>query len=219
MRWLFFMSLFSLSSCISSNITGLYGECEPGYLSCSQLLIHSDSTYSYYEYWDVGGSGNVIDGYWKKHGDTLLLTSFIQREPCKFQVETSPPYLHSKIGIKVIDESGQPVSNLIFKVYSKGELEVQISDVNGFSQIEKLKSIDSIRVSSLGFPICDSLFIMNEMKIMDYTFKQKYSYVNITMKDDPWLIKGKKVYFYQDSNGRFDKSIYKKKTTLDKKVF
>jgi hypothetical protein len=74
MRWLFILCLFSLSSCISSNISGLYGECEPGYLICNQLLINSDSTYTYYEYWDVGGSHNVIDGYWKKNGDTLLLT-------------------------------------------------------------------------------------------------------------------------------------------------
>lgn len=219
MRWLFIMSLFSLSSCISSNIAGLYGECESGYLSCSQLLINSDSTYSYYEYWDVGGSHNVIDGYWKKHGDTLLLTSFTLKEPCKLLVESSSPYIKSKIGIKVIDDIGQPIWNIIFKAYSKGKLEVQISDVNGFCQIENLKSIDSIRVSSNGFPNCDSLFIMNEEKIMDYTFKQQYTHVNIAMKNDPWLIKGKRVYFYQDSTGKFDKSIFKKKTTLDKKVF
>lgn len=219
MKWLCILISISLNSCSNLNVAGLYGGCENGYLSCNQILINSDSTYTYYEYWDVGGTHNIVDGYWKRKGDTLFLTSYIQKEPCKLSFVTSAPYIKSKFGIKIIDNYNEPVSRMIFKAYSKGKELIQISDFDGFCQVENIESIDSIRISSHGLPICDSIFILNDEKIMDYHFKLDYNHVNIAMKNEPWLIKDNKVYFHQDSTGKFDKSIYKKKTTLDKKVF
>lgn len=219
MKFVCILMLFSFYSCKNLKVAGLYGDCIDGFLSCNQLLINEDSTFTYYEYWDVGGTHNKVDGFWKRLGDTLFLTSYNQNEPCKLSFTYSTPYLKSKVGITIKDSSGEPASKTIFKAYSNGKERIQFSDATGFCQFENLEYIDSMRVSSLGFPFCDSLFVFDTRMSVDYHFQLDFNHENISMKNEPWLLKGKKVYFYQDSTGKFDTAIFKKKTTLNKKVF
>jgi len=115
------------------------------------------------------------------------------------------------IEITIKNQLNEPVFGMIVKVYSNGNEDIKMSNVDGICQLENFGSVDSIRVSNNGLPVCNELFVMNDDQQMDYEITMQFSHVNIAMKDRPWLVKGKKAYFYQDSNGRFDKDIFKRK--------
>lgn len=64
-----------IQSC--STVDKLYGRCENGYYSCTQILLKKDSTFEYFIFYDVGG-GSVLKGNWLRNKDTIVLNTYKQ---------------------------------------------------------------------------------------------------------------------------------------------
>ena len=80
-RTLFILFFFSFSVCLSGqtrkDITGLYGQCSPGFFACTQIELKNDSTFEYGIFYDVGG-WVTWTGKWTMRSDTLVLNSYRQ---------------------------------------------------------------------------------------------------------------------------------------------
>lgn len=219
MKQLLFASILFLTSCGTNNVAGLYGECAPGYLACNQLLINADSTYSYYEFWDVGGVGNVIDGTWKQNGDTLFLSSNLKAEPCSVQIQNYNDGDEERIGFWVTDTNHEVIAFAKIISYQNGNEELLETNIDGYCYIVSDRMPDSIRYLGNGFPICPNTIVFEDSKARDLGLVENYNDPRLTMNEVPFLIKRRKAYSVTDSAGVFIKDLYHRKTSMDKKVF
>ena len=101
---IFLMVIFSSSLLAQNNkdISGLYGECEIGFLSCEQMYLSPNGTFSYFLCYDVGG-GYVSEGHWQYKFDTLYLNTYKQPKQQKSYIVNSVSNNPDSILIHVYD--------------------------------------------------------------------------------------------------------------------
>lgn len=91
----------------ANTLFGLYGECESdGYYSCEQLELKEDSTFVFYQFFDVGGE-HRYNGTWKVNEDTLVLNTFHQPKFPNKHVTLDSSVDWSTI-IQLYDTNGDP---------------------------------------------------------------------------------------------------------------
>ncbi len=197
------------------SIIGLYGECENGYLACSQLELNADSTFEYYIFWDVGG-GQILKGVWYTNNDTIILNTFNQPKFINSQVyENINPKILNKKRILIRGSDNIPFGYAA--IWINDNIEEQIADSNGI-YYSIFDSIYSIKITFLFYEekikIKNSLANDIEIVIKDLN----WSGIPEFLVNEKILIKNNKIYFHTNS-GKFNKNLYLRKTKIINKMF
>lgn len=205
-----------------NDIVGLYGECDNGYFVCKQIELKSDSTFEYAQYYDVGG-WEIFKGTWhqKKNG-TISLNSFdkYQYEVNSVVEKHEQNQEFTEIRVQMID---RPIGKA--EIIINGNSTYMLNDLFGSIQIPKSR-IEYIEIGKI--------FGWTDCGLEQYRFNiQNPEANNITIITKPYnlyslmsffsdyeiKIVEEKLFYWHKTDGRFDKSIFLRKTKIESRKY
>lgn len=200
----------------TKDISGLYGECEKGYLVCEQLLLKENSTFKYALFYDVGG-WRIWSGKWILKRDTLILNTFDQ-----------PSYKLNAILESVIQDTSFktiqvynidiPATNADIDI-NDGELLLRL-DFGGQIKIPENVKLKKIKIHNTNWSDCileDSVFTIKNgnSNFIEIHTKPFNNYLSEYFVETKWIIKGGKILSWRKWNGEFSKERILRKTNLN----
>jgi hypothetical protein len=200
----------------TKDVSGLYGECEKGYLVCEQLLLKENSTFKYALFYDVGG-WRIWNGKWKLNRDTLILDTFDQPS---FKLNAILETVTQDTNFKTIQvyNIDIPATNADIDI-NDGYLKLRL-DFDGQIKIPANVELKKIKIHNTNWSDCilkDSVFTITNRNsnFFEIHTKPLNNYLSEYFVETKWIIKGRKILPWRKWNGEFSNERVLKKSTLD----
>lgn len=211
-----FIILLAWKADKSRDISGLYGECEKGFLVCEQLLLKQDSTFKYALFYDVGG-WRIWNGKWIIKRDTLILNTYDQ-----------PNYKLNTISESIIQDTTYKTIQVYNNDIPATNADIDINDgelllkLDFFGQIKIPKNIKprKIKIHNSNWSDCileDSVFLVKNENSNYYEIHTKplNNYLSEYFVETKWIINRGKILIWRKWDGEFSKKRILRKTNLN----
>jgi len=196
--------IFQQASCqIASGLYKQYGDST----QFSELLLSSDSTFTYKHYEESCWGWYTVTGVWKQKQDSLILIDTSITEDLTIRIDTIRNFNLNFFTVTIVDERGMPLSgiNVTYKVVRIDSSRTFFSDQNGEIKIQDNfiavdSSLDSAWLDIRNLTIdCTRFSYGTYVENHFYIHKIVYNLL-VTIKDKPLFKKLERVTSYKVTN-------------------